>query len=115
MNFRGPRMSQLPRFRSLRQITALCRDRAVLERHDLVPLRHWNIIELGSNLDPLLPGFFEHIPQRAPHPGFLLVVNCHVPLTTVSSSNGTDISLKVTPKCLCSASFNPKGKGTLKL
>ena len=80
MNFRGPRMSQLPRFRSLRQITALCRDRAVLERHDLVQLRHWNIIELGSNLDPLLPGFFEHIPQvspgcelpRAPHDSVLV-------------------------------------------
>ena len=74
MNFREPRVSQLPSFRSLRQITALCRDRAVLERHDLVPLRHWNIIELGSNLDPLLPGFLEHVPQRAPHPGFLQVV-----------------------------------------
>ena len=58
-------------------ITSLCRERAVVDRHELVCLCSWNHLEPASNVDPLLPSFLEYGPEKAPHPGLLRVVCTH--------------------------------------
>ena len=110
-----PPHRQLPKFRAARtMIAALCRDRAVVDPHELVCLCNWNDLDPASNVDPLLPHCLAHIPERAPLHGFSVLctseavwdqlsLNCDVLLTTMSSSNSSEIPLKVTPRYLCSA------------